>query len=51
MYILHKKLINREIRDYIDKNNTSEEEIEIIYDYKHLFFDTIDADSINEAKK
>ena len=46
-----KQLINREIRDYIDKNNASEEEIEIIHDYKSLFFDIIDVDSINEAKK
>ena len=46
-----KQLINREIRDYIDKNNASEEEIEIIRDYKSLFFDIIDVDSINEAKK
>ena len=46
-----KQLINREIRDYIDKNNTSEEEIEIIHDYKSLFFDIIDANSIKEAKK
>ena len=45
-----KQLINREIKDYIDKNNTSEEEIEIIYDYKRLFFDIIDADSMNDAK-
>ena len=46
-----KQLINREIRDYITKNNTSEEEIEIILDYKRLFFDIIDADSINDAKE
>ena len=46
-----KQLINREIRDHITKNNTSEEEIEIILDYKRLFFDIIDADSINDAKK
>jgi len=46
-----KQLINREIRDYITKNNTSEEEIEIIIDYKRLFFDIIDADSINDAKE
>ena len=26
-------------------------EIEIIYNYKELFFDIINADSINEAKK
>ncbi|WP_296811631.1 DDE-type integrase/transposase/recombinase, partial [uncultured Methanobrevibacter sp.] len=32
-----KQLINREIRDHIDKNNASEEEIEIIRDYKSLF--------------
>ena len=46
-----KQLINREIRDYITKNNTPEEEIEIILDYKRLFFDIIDADSINDAKE
>ena len=46
-----KQLINREIKDYIDKNNTSEEEIEIIHDYKRLFFNIIDADSINDAKE
>ena len=46
-----KQLINREIKDYITKNNTSEEEIEIILDYKRLFFDIIDADSINDAKE
>ena len=46
-----KQLINREIRDYIDKNNTPEEEIEIIQDYKRLFFDIIDADSINDAEE
>ena len=33
-----KQLINRQIRDYITKNNTPEEEIEIILDYKRLFF-------------
>ena len=33
-----KQLINREIRDYVDKNNTSEEEIEVIYDYKKSIF-------------
>ena len=46
-----KQLINREIRDYIDKNNTPEEEIEIIHNYKRLFFDIIDADSIKDAKE
>ena len=46
-----KQLINREIRDYIDENNTSEEEIEIIQDYKSLFFNIINANSINEAEK
>ena len=46
-----KQLINREIRDYITKNNTPEEEIEITLDYKRLFFDIIDADSINDAKE
>ena len=46
-----KQLINREIRDYIDKNNTSEEEIEIIQNYKSLFFDIIDANSIKDAEK
>ena len=46
-----KQLINREIRDYIDKNNAPEEEIEIIHNYKRLFFDIIDADSIKDAKK
>ena len=44
-------MINREIRDYIDKNNTSEEEIEIIYNYKSLFFDIIDANSIKDAEE
>lgn len=44
-----KQLINREIRDYIDKNNTPEEEIEIIHNYKRLFFDIIDADSMKDA--
>ena len=34
-----KQLINREIRYYIDKNNVSEEEIEIIQNYKSLFLD------------
>ena len=46
-----KQLINREIRNYIDKNNTPEEEIEIIHNYKRLFFDIIDADSIKDAKE
>ena len=46
-----KQLINREIRDYIDKNNTPEEEIEIIHNYKRLFFDIIDANSIKDAKE
>ena len=46
-----KQLINREIRDYIDKNNVSEEEIEIIYNYKSLFFDIIDANSIKDAEE
>ena len=32
-------------------NNTSEEEIEVIYDYKNLFFNIIDTNSIKEAKK
>lgn len=46
-----KQLINREIKDYIDKNNTTEEDIEIIHDYKRLFFDIIDADSLIDAKE
>ena len=46
-----KQLINREIRDYIKENNSSEEEIEIISNYKHLFFDIINAESINNAKE
>ena len=36
---------------YITKNNTPEEEIEIILEYKRLFFDIIGADSINDAKE
>lgn len=44
-------MINREIREHIKENNTSEEEIELIHDYKHLFFDIIDAESINEAQE
>ena len=44
-----KQLINREIRDYIKENNTSEDEIEIIHNYKQLFFEIINAESINEA--
>lgn len=46
-----KQLINREIRDYIAQNNSSEEEIEIIYNYKQLFFDIINADSISDAEE
>ena len=46
-----KQLINREIREHIKENNTSEEEIEIIHNYKQLFFNIINAKSINEAQE
>ena len=46
-----KQLINREIRDHIKENNTSEDEIEIIHNYKQIFFDIINAESINEAQE
>lgn len=46
-----KQLINREIRNFIRKNNASENEIELIYDYKDLFFNIIGADSIEDAKE
>ena len=46
-----KQLINREIREHIKENNTSEEEIEIIHNYKQLFFNIINAQSINEAQE
>ena len=46
-----KQLINREIRDHIKENNSSEDEIEIIHNYKQLFFDIINAESINEAQE
>ena len=46
-----KQLINREIRDHIKENNSSEDEIEIIHNYKQLFFDIINSESINEAQE
>ena len=46
-----KQLINREIRDHIKENNTSKDEIEIITNYKQLFFDIINAESINDAQE
>ena len=46
-----KQLINREKRNYIKENNESEEEIEIIHNYKQLFFNIINAESINEAQE
>ena len=46
-----KQLINKQIRDYIMKNNASENEIKIIKDYKSLFFDMIDENSIKDAEK
>ena len=46
-----KQLINREIYNYIKQINPNEMEIEIIYDYKELFFNIINANSISEAKE
>ena len=46
-----KQLINKQIMDYIMKNNASEKEIIIIKDYKSLFFDIVDANSIKDAEK
>ena len=46
-----KQLINREIRNFIKQKSISEDEIELIYDYKELFFDIIDADSIKDAQE
>ena len=44
-------MINRKIRDNIEKNNTFEEEIEIIKDYESLFFDITDSNTIEYAKE
>ena len=46
-----KQLINREIKNFIRKNNTSKDEIELIYNYKELFFNIIGANSIEDAKE
>ena len=46
-----KQLINREIREHIKENNAPNEEIEIIHNYKQLFFNIINAQSINEAQE
>jgi hypothetical protein len=46
-----KQLINRKIHNFLIKNNTSEDEIELIYNYKDLFFNIIDANSIKDAKE
>ena len=46
-----KQLINREIHEYIKQINPNEMEMEIIYNYKELFFNIINACSINEAKE
>ena len=46
-----KQLINREIYNYIKQINPNEMEIEIIYDYKELFFNIINENSIIEVKE
>lgn len=44
-----KQLINREIKKSIDKNDYSDEEIGLIYDYKSVMFDIINSNSIDDA--
>ena len=45
-----KQKINRDIKDYIDENNLSEEEIKIIIHYKSMIFDMLDANSFESAE-